>query len=38
VDIVFDLDPDIVSGWEVQSSSWGYLTARGQKYGLCLRR
>ena len=36
VDLVLDLDPDIVSGWEVQSSSWGYLTARGQKYGLWL--
>lgn len=38
VDLVLDLDPDVVSGWEVQSSSWGYLTARGHKYGLCLRR
>jgi DNA polymerase zeta len=38
VDLVLDLDPDVVSGWEIQSSSWGYLTARGQKYGQCSRR
>ncbi len=35
VDLVLDLDPDVISGWEVQSSSWGYLGARGQQYGLC---
>jgi len=34
VDLVLDLDPDVISGWEVQSSSWGYLGARGQQYGL----
>jgi DNA polymerase zeta len=34
VDLVLDLDPDIIAGWEVQSSSWGYLGARGQQYGL----
>ena len=34
VDLVLDLDPDIISGWEVQSSSWGYLGARGQQHGL----
>jgi DNA polymerase zeta len=34
VDLVLDLDPDIVTGWEVQSSSWGYLSARGLQYGL----
>ncbi|KAI0296211.1 hypothetical protein BC826DRAFT_1005902 [Russula brevipes] len=34
VDLVLDLDPDVVSGWEVQSSSWGYLGARGKQYGL----
>ncbi|KAH7911200.1 hypothetical protein BJ138DRAFT_951686 [Hygrophoropsis aurantiaca] len=33
VDIVIDLDPDILVGWEVQSSSWGYLNARGCFYG-----
>jgi DNA polymerase zeta len=35
VDLVLDLDPDVIAGWEVQSSSWGYLGARGQQYGLC---
>jgi DNA polymerase zeta len=34
VDLVLDLDPDVIAGWEVQSSSWGYLGARGQQYGL----
>jgi DNA polymerase zeta len=34
VDLVLDLDPDVISGWEVQSSSWGYLGARGEQYGL----
>jgi DNA polymerase zeta len=34
-DIVVDLDPDIIAGWEIQSASWGYLDARGQHYGLC---
>jgi DNA polymerase zeta len=34
VDLVLGLDPDIVTGWEVQSSSWGYLGARGLQYGL----
>lgn len=33
VDIVVDLDPDILVGWEVQRASWGYLNARGQQYG-----
>jgi DNA polymerase zeta len=32
-DIVCDLDPDVILGWEVQTSSWGYLTARGRHYG-----
>ncbi len=36
VDVLLDLDPDVVCGWEIQSSSWGYLGARGHKYGLCL--
>jgi DNA polymerase zeta len=35
VDVVLDFDPDIICGWEIQSSSWGYLGARGQTYGLC---
>jgi DNA polymerase zeta len=34
VDLVLDLDPDVIAGWEVQSLSWGYLGARGQQYGL----
>ncbi|KAI0003668.1 hypothetical protein BJV74DRAFT_876040 [Russula compacta] len=34
VDLVLDLDPDVISGWEIQSSSWGYLGARGKHYGL----
>jgi DNA polymerase zeta len=33
VDIITDLDPDIVLGWEVQSASWGYLNARCAHYG-----
>ena len=38
VDLVLDLDPDVISGWEVQSSSWGYLGARGQQHGLWSRQ
>jgi DNA polymerase zeta len=38
VDVLLDLDPDVVCGWEIQSSSWGYLGARGHKYGPCSRR
>jgi DNA polymerase zeta len=38
VDLVLDLDPDVVSGWEIQSSSWGYLGARGKQYGPCPRK
>ncbi|KAH9849760.1 hypothetical protein C2E23DRAFT_870439 [Lenzites betulinus] len=34
IDIILELDPDIVSGWEVQAASWGYLSARGRTYGL----
>ena len=34
VDLVLDFDPDVVCGWEIQSSSWGYLGARGQEYGV----
>jgi DNA polymerase zeta len=33
IDIVVELDPDILVGWEVQRASWGYLNARGQHYG-----
>ncbi|KZT02722.1 uncharacterized protein LAESUDRAFT_399797 [Laetiporus sulphureus 93-53] len=34
IDLVWALDPDIVVGWEVQSASWGYLSARASTYGL----
>jgi DNA polymerase zeta len=33
IDIIVDLDPDIVVGWEIQAASWGYLNARGLQYG-----
>lgn len=33
VDTVVDLDPDIIVGWEIQRSSWGYLSTRGYTYG-----
>lgn len=33
VDIILELDPDVLSGWEVQARSWGYLSARGRNYG-----
>ncbi|KAI0348054.1 hypothetical protein BDW22DRAFT_1350202 [Trametopsis cervina] len=32
VDIVQAFDPDIVTGWEVQSASWGYLNARARYF------
>ncbi|RPD62939.1 hypothetical protein L227DRAFT_584639 [Lentinus tigrinus ALCF2SS1-6] len=34
IDVIVDFDPDIISGWEVQAASWGYLGARGRSYGL----
>jgi DNA polymerase zeta len=34
VDIICDIDPDILIGWEVQAASWGYLKSRGQHYGM----
>jgi len=33
IDIIVDIDPDILVGWEVQASSWGYLNSRGSQYG-----
>ncbi|EMD42049.1 hypothetical protein CERSUDRAFT_90650 [Gelatoporia subvermispora B] len=33
IDIVRALDPDIVTGWQIQTASWGYLNARAQTYG-----
>ena len=38
VDLVLDIDPDVIAGWEVQNSSWGYLGARGQQYGVWPRK
>ena len=32
-DVILDFDPDVLSGWEVQAASWGYLSARGRSYG-----
>ncbi|KAF8552653.1 hypothetical protein OG21DRAFT_1415745 [Imleria badia] len=34
IDIIIDVDPDILVGWEVQVASWGYLSSRGFQYGL----
>lgn len=36
IDVVIELDPDILSGWEVQAASWGFLSARGRVYGACV--
>jgi DNA polymerase zeta len=33
IDLVHELDPDVLAGWEVQMSSWGYLRARCRSYG-----
>ena len=33
IDLVIELDPDILTGWEVQINSWGFLEARGSTYG-----
>jgi DNA polymerase zeta len=33
VDIIIEIDPDIIAGWETQSASWGYLAGRGKQYG-----
>lgn len=29
IDLVVDFDPDIVTGWEVQNDSWGFINSRG---------
>ncbi|KDR84999.1 hypothetical protein GALMADRAFT_131759 [Galerina marginata CBS 339.88] len=34
VDLVVEHDPDILTGWELQLNSWGYLDARCNTYGL----
>lgn len=31
-DIVGEFDPDILTGWEVQRASWGYLNSRAKQY------
>lgn len=33
IDVVVDINPDILVGWEVQAASWGYLSARADTYG-----
>ncbi|KAG5647998.1 hypothetical protein DXG03_007032 [Asterophora parasitica] len=33
VDIVGNLDPDVITGWDIQRGSWGYLDARGKQNG-----
>ncbi|KAF9455997.1 hypothetical protein BDZ94DRAFT_1276753 [Collybia nuda] len=33
VDVVLELDPDLIIGWEVERGSWGYLDARAHHYG-----
>lgn len=33
IDVVVDINPDIITGWEVQADSWGYLSARASTYG-----
>ena len=38
IDVIVDFDPDIISGWEVQAASWGYLGTRGRSYGRSLDR
>ena len=38
-DIVREFDPDILSGYEVQSSSWGYIIERSRlQFGQSLPR
>ncbi|KAK2461909.1 hypothetical protein APHAL10511_006372 [Amanita phalloides] len=32
-DVVVDLDPDVVTGWEVQRGSWGFVIQRAAHYG-----
>jgi DNA polymerase zeta len=36
IDEVQDLDPDILVGWEVQDTSWGYFLKRAMSYGIFL--
>ncbi|EJD53321.1 DNA/RNA polymerase [Auricularia subglabra TFB-10046 SS5] len=34
IDVVLELDPDIVAGWEVQMASWGYLRGRANAHSV----
>jgi DNA polymerase zeta len=34
MDLLRDFDPDVLAGWEVQNTSWGYIRARCQSYGM----
>ncbi|KAF9015170.1 hypothetical protein BDQ17DRAFT_1403881 [Cyathus striatus] len=34
IDVVLELDPDIIVGWEIECCSWGYFAARSACYGL----
>ena len=36
IDTVLDLDPDIITGWEIQAASWGYINARARHFGSLL--
>ncbi|EJU02050.1 hypothetical protein DACRYDRAFT_107768 [Dacryopinax primogenitus] len=36
IDRVLDWDPDVLTGWDVQSSSWSYLAGRAKQYGVDL--
>jgi len=33
IDLILESDPDILTGWDVQLSSWGYLEARSNVHG-----
>lgn len=33
-DLVIEIDPDILTGWEVQLNSWGFLEARAERHGI----
>jgi DNA polymerase zeta len=35
IDKLHSWDPEVLAGYEVQNSSWGYLLRRGQIYGQC---
>ncbi|KZT52402.1 hypothetical protein CALCODRAFT_520743 [Calocera cornea HHB12733] len=36
IDRILDWDPDVLTGWDVQSSSWNYLAGRAKQYGVDL--